>query len=65
MAAPSGFGRCHPIKVAAYRDVWVEEFPTEFAPRYVCLYRVRWPSQLRNSDMPSAIQTNSSSGRRG
>ena len=48
--------------------VWVEDFLTEFAQRYdaqVCLDRVGWPSQLRNSDMPGAIQTNSAGRRRG
>jgi hypothetical protein len=40
----------------------------KFAKRYdtqVCLDRVRWPSQSRDSDMPGAIQTNSSGRRRG
>jgi hypothetical protein len=46
----------------------VEEIPTEFAQRYnaqVCFDCVRWPSQLRNSDMPGAIQTSSPSRRWG
>jgi len=46
----------------------LREFQNEFTKRYgahACLDRVRWPSQLRKSDVPGAIQTNSSGRRRG
>ena len=64
--------------VALQATSWVEEFLTkfaqveeiqnEFAKRYdaqVCLDRVLVRLQLRKSDVPGAIQTNSSSRRRG
>jgi len=55
-----------PCAIIFQSEIWLWEFQNKFAQRYgaqVCSDRVRWPSQLRNSDMPGAIQTNSS-GRR-